>query len=252
MSGLPGQLGLWCGDSGKILGNLHAVQDLGFDYLIARAVIHPHGRIAAYEPANLKQLITDAATINLPVYAWAYIYPTHIDNQIRAIADAVPESCVNLVLDAEVEWEKIPQGAALAHQLVHGIAEAMGHRADLHLSTFCNPESHPLPMTAFLAHCESFMPQSYRIPPTRTQTVLQRTLKQCPPLAVQSLGNLLIPTVNRPEMLAAVAAHPTAFPGANVWLWDGDKQDPGVAGIEGTWMSAIKAFHDAHPTSAPG
>ena len=131
--------------------------------------------------------------------------------------------------DIEGEWESLSGATAPADQLLHGIAEAIGHRSDLHLSSFCNPSSHNLPYAACLAHCQSFMPQSYRIPPTTVETVMTRTLSEDPPLAKRSLGGLLIPTVNRPEMLVAAAGHLDVFDGVNVWLWDGDSEDMGRA-----------------------
>src|SRR5580658_5434508 len=97
-------------------------------------------------------------------------------------------------------------------------------RSDIEQRCICRasttPNLHPLPYAAFLAHCESFMPQVYRVLPTSVNTVMTSTLDQCPPLAHQSLGGSLIATVNRPEMLTAVSAHATSFDGANVWLWD--------------------------------
>jgi len=251
MSDLSNQLGLWCQDTTSVVGHLNDIQVLGFDYLVVRIVYHPHGAsgaTVAYEPSTLKKLIANAATMDqpLPIYAWAYVYPTNIAGQISGIAAAMPANCENLILDAEVEWESLAGGAALAGQLAHGIAEAIDHRADLHLSSFCNPSDHPLPYTAFLAHCQSFMPQAYKIGATSAQTVLGRTLAQAVPVGQQSLGNLIIPTVNVPSMLDLVNRHPDTFSGSNVWLYDGSGGDVGVSGNEDQWTNVIAAFKVAY------
>ena len=245
MSGLVHRLGLWSTSTSELQGHLHAVQSLGFEYVVVRVVYHPNGPAEPYQPDVLKQLVADGATIGLSVYAWAYCYPKDVDQQVKAIAKSLPDPCANLVLDIEGEWEDHDGADASAHQLFHGIAEAIGHRADLHLSSFYNPDRHGLPYAACLAHCQSFMPQSYRVLPTSVETVISRTLAQDPPLAKRSLGRLLVPTVNRPDMLSAVAGHMDVFAGANVWLWDGDEEDMGVRGFEDQWRPAIQEYKAA-------
>ena len=98
MANVQHKLGLWSRDTSALLGKLHAAQRLGFEYVVARVVYHPNGPAEAYQLDALKQLIADASTITLPVYAWAYCYPRNVDQQIAAIAACLPNPCANLVL----------------------------------------------------------------------------------------------------------------------------------------------------------
>ncbi|MEP6754908.1 MAG: hypothetical protein ABJA67_05365 [Chthonomonadales bacterium] len=236
---LAGKLGLWTDSSEKAQGHLHDIQALGFDYLVVRVTHLSNGHAVPHSPATLKQLIKDAATIDLKIACWAYVFPTNIQDQIDGISAALPPEIDNLILDAEVEWEGIPD--ASAHTLMHGIAEATGHHAGLHLSSFCNPVDHPIPYKAFLTHSLSFMPQSYLFPPTSPATILHRTMVQSLPLAQFSLCKQLIPTVNAAPMLQAIKN--PAFKGASVWLWHDDgTDDKGVQGRESIWQPAIDAW----------
>ena len=251
MPGLQKTLGLWVEDTSTVDGHLHDVQNLGFQYLIVRIVYHPNGAggdTVAYQPDTLKSILADAATIDFPVYAWAYVYPQNIDGQVAAITAALPAGCANLVLDAEIEWENVEGSADFADQLAHGIAEATNHQTALHLSSFYAPQLHPtLPWVNFLNHCESFMPQTYRYGATTADTVITRTLAQDPDLAKGSLGGLLVPTSNQPDILQEICANAATFAGANVWLWDGSGGDPGVSGNGDAWSAAIQAFSNAYP-----
>ena len=247
MPNMKNRLGLWSNDTSTLLGNLHGIQSLGVDSLICCLVKHSPPVAFPYQADILHQVIEDAASIGMDVNTWSYGYPDGISQQVQATSAAIPHGVQNHILDMEIEWEG--QSAALADQYAHDLAEMTSHRIALHLSSFCNPSAHPIPYAAFLAHCESLMPQSYLVPPDPpdfASTVLSRTLGECPPLVINSLGGELIATVNCPEMLTAIAhAGPSHFAGANIWLWDGMGGDMGVRGVEGKWASAIAAYKSA-------
>jgi len=228
MSSLKGRAGLWTNSAVKARGHLHDIQALGFDYLTARC-IYKTGTSFAVNPPAL-QLFADGSTINLEMVAWANVYPTGIQGQIDAIRGFFGQvgKCAELILDAEDEWLNQPDSAA--HDLFHGIAEAIDHRANLHLSSFCNPVEHPIPYKAFLSHCPSFMPQVDVFAPTTPETILGRTLGQAQPPVAGRLEHEFLPTVNDSRLLPLVKVGP--FAGANVWLWDGDQLDKGVLGNE--------------------
>jgi|GEM_PF-6376447 len=240
MSSLKGKVGLWTNSAQKARGHLHDIKALGFDYVTTRCIYKTGSGFAVNPPAL--QLFADGSTINLEMVAWAYVYPTGIQDQIDAIKDFFSQvgKCAELILDAEDEWLKQPE--SLAHDLFHGIAEAIGHRANLHLSSFCNPDKHPIPYKAFLSHCSSFMPQAYVFAPTTPATILGRTLGQAQPLVAGTLEHEFLPTVNDSRMLSLVKGGP--FAGANVWLWDGDQQDRGVLGNENDWRPAIASYKE--------
>src|SRR5579862_6867941 len=154
----PGQVGLWVHQAETALNHLHDIYNLGFSYILPK--MWEDGQLYG-DPAAFRQLCADAAGINLAVVPWGYSRPVEIEAQIQIVADHLPANSAGIVLDAEIEWEN-PGVEPLAHQLGHGIAQATGHRAPLHLSSFYAPQLHPqFPYAAFLAHCESFMPQSY-------------------------------------------------------------------------------------------
>src|SRR5579863_7048392 len=247
MSVLDTRLGLWTDDNQSALGHLHDIQALGFEWLAVRAVYHPSLgpplQTQPFQPDAVQQLVKDAATISFPIIAWAYLYPDNIDEQIQVIRQSLPAGCTDLLLDAESEWEQVadPQTRDdTAQALAHGLAEATGHTVALHLSSFYAPDLHPdFPFTAFLAHCQSFMPQSYVVGGTPADLVLQRTLQQSLPLAAATLGKQVIPTVNVPEMLGLV--NRPEFGAANVWLWDTAGGDLGVQDSQAAWSAAIAA-----------
>lgn len=243
---LIGKIGLWLHVTAKALGRLHEIQNMGFDYVIVKISDGPR----AYFPAARKKLCADAATIKLGVVAWAYVYPTNIAATITTIVANLPTSCTDLVLDAELEWEQAGNAAALADQLCHGIAEATGHKVALHLSGLYAPDLHPkFPYAAFLAHCVSFMPQSYAEGSTPVSLVAQRTDDQAKPLAAKALGKCIIPTTNTPGMMTALTRR--GYRSQNVWLWDGvwlpagksrpEGEDMGVMDYTADWTPALAA-----------
>ena len=242
---LIGRIGLWLHVTAKAQGRLHEIQRL-FDYVIVKISDGAH----AYSPDDRKALCAAAASIGLPVVAWAYVYPHDIPGTIQTLVDNLPEGCQDLILDAEVEWETVGNAAALADALCHGFAEATNHRINLHLSGLYTPQMHPaFPYAAFLAHCQSFMPQSYAEGATPVSLVAQRTDDQCRPLAARSLGKLIVPTVNTPGMLTALTRR--GYRSQSVWLWDGvvlppdqtraEGEDMGVDGYQGAWQPALAA-----------
>ena len=232
----PGQIGLWIHRAETALGHLHEISKLGFTYTLPK--MWEDGQFYG-DPAAFRQLASDAAGANLAVVPWGYCRPVEIEAQIQVVADNLPANAAGIVIDAEIEWEKA--GVELvAHQLAHGIAQATGHRAPLHLSSFYAPNLHPqFPYAAFLMHCQSFMPQSYIEGGTPADLVVSRTMTQAYTLAKQA-GRVLIPTVNTPALLPLLRS--AGVRTANVWLWDGDNQDTGVLGRESLWTPAITGF----------
>src|SRR5579883_1116608 len=193
----PGQVGLWIHRTETALNHLHDIQSLGFTYILPK--LWEDGAVYG-DPAAFRQLAADAALIDLPVVPWGYSRPQEIEAQIQVVADHLPANAAGIVIDAEGEWEKAGV-EMLAHQLCHGIAQATGHRAPLHLSSFYAPRLHPqFPYAAFLTHCESFMPQSYVEGGTPPDIVTGRTMVQAYTLAHQC-GRALVPTVNDPALL---------------------------------------------------
>ncbi|HEX5324701.1 MAG TPA: hypothetical protein VFW40_13010 [Capsulimonadaceae bacterium] len=229
----PGLVGLWVHRPETALNHLHEIQSLGFSYILPK--MWEDGALYG-DPAIFRQLVADADSINLGVVPWGYSRPQEIEAQIQVVADHLPASAAGIVLDAEGEWEK-PGVEMLAHQLCHGIAQATGHRAPLHLSSFYAPALHPnFPYAAFLAHCASFMPQSYVEGSTPADLVVGRTMLQAYTLAKQC-GKALVPTVNAPVLLPLLRT--AGVTSTNVWLWDGDSEDAGVQGRESVWQPAV-------------
>ena len=229
------RIGLWAHFTPRVLGHLHEIRDLGFDYLVVKIA----DRTSAYHAGSLHQLTLDAASIGFPLVAWAYVYPDNIDAQIAALQNNIPPGVTDLILDAEVEWEHDLQAAATAEALCHGFAEATNHQVAMHLSGFYASDFHPqFPYDAFLAHCASWMPQAYQFAGTSVATVMDRVNNQAVPLAQKSLEQALVVTVNTPDMLTAAAG---GFNALNVWLWDGDGQDLGVDGRQQLWSDTIAA-----------
>ncbi len=244
MRPLAEKFGIWTNVTDAVLGHLHEIQGLGFDYLVVRVVHREGTSTVPHSPAAFERILTDAATIGLKVIGWAYVFPDNIQAQINGIAAALPAGIDHLILDAEVEWEH--KSADDAHALMHGLALATGHRVSFHLSGFCNPIDHPIPLEAFLSHCQSFMPQAYHIGSTPTSKVMDRVRTQCKGPAANSLGKQLIPTINAPEMLPLMKDRD--FAGVNVWLWHDDPlppqpvDDKGVQNREALWTPVIADY----------
>ncbi len=254
MSSLEGRFGVWTNVTEAALGHLHEVQGLGFDYLVVRVVHREGSTTVPHSPQSLKQLLFDAKTIGLKVIAWAYVFPNNIQVQIDGIAAALPEGIDHLILDAEDEWHNAD--TSVVDELFHGIAEATGHRVNLHLSSYCNPDDHNIPVDAMLAHCQSFMPQAYHIGNTPISRIMMRVQDQCVGPASRSLGGQLIPTINAPEMLPQMKNK--QFMGVNVWLWHDDPlppqplDDKGVQNREALWTPVIQdytAWRTANPAT---
>lgn len=231
-----GKVGLWTHFTPKAIGHLKEICDLGFDYLIVKVA---DGR-SAYHPDAFHRLAAEAASLGLPLAAWAYVYPDHCDEQVKILKESLPKGVTELVLDAEVEWEQNIHAFQTAGDFCHAIAAATGHKVQLHLSSFYASDFHHLfPYESFLGHCASWMPQAYQVAGTTVETVIQRVESQALPLAQISLDRSLIPTVNSPAMLRA--ASDAGFHSLSVWLWDGDGQDLGVKGRQQMWADAIAA-----------
>lgn len=233
-----GQVGLWIHQAETALGKLHDIAALGFAWIAPKMLEDGslYGDVAAF-----KQLCADAATIGLPVVPWGYSRPREIDAQIAVVSANLPTNAAGIIIDAEVEWET-GGSFALAHQLCHGIAEAIEHRAPLHLSSFYDPALHPqFPYTAFLTHCQSFMPQSYVEGGTPASLVIGRTMLSAYTLASQS-GRALVPTVNTISLLPLLKK--AGDYGCSVWLLDGDPgtSDAGVIGFEDAWKAALAVY----------
>jgi hypothetical protein len=248
---LRNSLALWVNDTSTVVGRLHDVATLGFDRLIVCIVKHaPAPTAYAYQPSNLAQILHDAPSVGLSVDAWFYGYPTGIEQQVATIAAILNQypQIENAIADFEVEWERASGDAGgPADQFFHGLADATARRVALHLSSFDNPDDHPLPYARLLTHCASLMPQAYQVDGTPIPLVMSRTLGQCAPLAHASLGGAMIGTANTPAGLAAIAAAgPSSFEAANVWCWDGDTGanvvDIGIRGREASWADAIRAY----------
>lgn len=233
-----GQIGLWIHRAETALGHLHEIQALGFTWIAPKMWEDGslYGDVAAF-----KQLVAASATINLPVLVWGYSRPQEIDAQIAVVSENLPAGCAGIVIDAEVEWERAGTDV-LAHQLCHGIAESIGHRCPLHLSTFYAPMLHPqFPYAAFLTHCASFMPQSYIEGQAPADLVVQRTMGQAYTIAKQS-GRALVPTVNDPALLPFLRN--AGIRAANVWLWESEPgdSDEGVQDHESAWQGPVATF----------
>lgn len=238
----PGTMGLWVHRGETALGHLHEIQSLGFSYILPK--MWEDGQLYG-DVAAFKQLVADAATICLGVLPWGYSRPQEIDAQIAVVSENLPASALGVTIDAEAEWEK-PGTSVLAHQLCHGIAEGIGHRCPLHLSSFYAPLLHPqFPYAAFLTHCASFAPQSYVEGGTPADVIIGRTMLQAYTLANQC-GRALIPTVNDPALLPLLKQ--AGDHAASIWLYDGDPNGPdsdyGVRGREHAWRAALGAFKD--------
>jgi len=237
----PGCIGLWVHETGSAEGNLHAIQSMGFDYLALKVADGPEPFPAA-DSDILDRVAEDAGSIRLPLVTWSYNYPDRISAQIEILRRRIPSTVQDHIIDAESEWEN--EGLADAAQaLCHGLAEATGHRVALHLSSFYDPQLHALfPYAAFLSHCNSFMPQSYVEGQTPASLVVQRTITSAKETADRA-GRSIVPTVNRPDLLAMFAT--AGIRSANVWLWDGGGGDAGVSGQADSWLPAVRRFKEA-------
>ncbi len=240
-------LGLWVHQTRLALGKLHAIQALDFDYLVVKIA---DGR-NPYQPTSLIDLRSGAASIGMPLVAWAFVYPALVDAQVKTIVAACREGKYrDLVLDMEDAWEA-PGSANAARELLGDIKAALPN-VRLHLSTFYALSKHPLfPFATCMTLCDSFMPQAYRKGLGKTAAeVWSETVDEYERLHWHSIT--VVPTVDTPDVLETIAAnnHKGANSGAraaSVWLWDGDgsnigDSDLGVAGQEKLWIPAIQAF----------
>ena len=236
-------LGVWVHDTATAQNNLHRMADLGFDYVSLKI----SDGTTAYDPAALRQVACDiaAARLDLPLVAWSYCYPDNIQSQIDVIVKHLAViGASDLILDAEAEWEGADP--SLATLLAHGIAVATGHKVTLHLSSFYWPSAHPsFPYDAFIEHCATWMPQSYKeSADADLATILARTTEGALSVGGASLDRATVPTVNRPEVLTAIGADYDAM---SVWLWRADAGDTtdldeGVWGHGAEWETAIAAW----------
>ena len=99
------KLGIWSADTANVVGSLHAIADLDFQYLAARVVEHSKtGPTIPYKPVAFARVLHEASIINFPVVAWAYVYP-HLDisEQIQVISSCLLPGCPDLILDGLVE-----------------------------------------------------------------------------------------------------------------------------------------------------
>ena len=231
------RIGLWIHNSASAIGHLHEIQSYGFDYICIKIADGAQG----YHPADAKQLSKDAENIEFPIMSWSYIYPW-VDpyNQVSAIKENLPHGCIDIILDAEGEWEN-NQGATHAISLIAEIKKQIPN-AQLWLSSFYCPSLHAqFPWKEFMAVCVGFMPQAYQEGSTPEDTIKGR-MKYSPFFE----GKKIIPTVNTPRMLDILQSN---FNELNVWLWDGTGiensqmknpgEDEGVRGLHGLWKSEI-------------
>lgn len=238
-------IGIWSHRTELLLGHLHAIHGTPTGKLFDYAAIKIADSSHAFDPGPIPQLVHDAASINLPLVAWAYVYPDNPAAEAAAIIKVIPAGVRDVVLDAEIEWEdyaKAHGGQATAAAIKALCAPLVAAGLRLHLSTFWSPALHPsFPWRAFMQYCHALMPQCYLEPGgTRTPgSILSGSLSECRQYVAVTSGQSIVPTVNQTAFLPKLKA--LGIHGFNVYAWD----DDGDAEVEShftAWAAAVKAF----------
>ena len=242
---MSGKIGLWIHNPSTALGQLHAIQAIGFDYVCVKISDGTN----VYHAAETAQLVKDANSIGLGVVAWHYARPADITAQIAVVQSALPNGVTNIILDAEVEWETYANShgttgvSVVVAQLVSGIARATS--ANLHLSSFWSPKLHSsFPFASFVHSCVSWQPQAYKEPgSTRTtQSILDNSLFEGGKLVNTKTGQSVIPTINDIAFVPLLKA--AGVKSFNVWDWDPKYGDAMVSDNRQSWTEAISKFRE--------
>src|SRR6185312_4472483 len=127
---MSGRIGVWVHVTETMTGHIHDIQAAGFDYILLKIADGSAGA-NTYHLAALQRIVHDAATVNIPLVAWAYVTPTDIPGQVAAILKALPAGVNDLVLDAEIEFEQAAApggslGPATTIMRIHQLCRAIG------------------------------------------------------------------------------------------------------------------------------
>jgi|SRR6185312_12086850 len=245
---MSGRIGVWVHVTETMTGHIHDIQAAGFDYILLKIADGSAGA-NTYHLAALQRIVHDAATVNIPLVAWAYVTPTDIPGQVAAILKALPAGVNDLVLDAEIEFEQAAApggslGPATTIMRIHQLCQALlaGRKGlRLHLSSFWSTKFHAsLPFRTFAQHCATLQPQCYLETGSRSaHEILDGALTQWGALVTKG-KNAVLPTINNTQFVPILKAKQfTAF---NVYCFDPKDGDAEVGAHLATWKAAIAQF----------
>ena len=127
----------------------------GIETLIIKAA---DGAIVWPQFAKYAKAFKDAG---LRVVAWSYIYAVNLPQAAQALCAAVDVGADGLVIDAEVEFEKVGKGATLARELCQLIRDK-AKNIPIGYTSFGLPNLHSLfPYQEFSVGTDFVMPQLY-------------------------------------------------------------------------------------------
>jgi hypothetical protein len=112
--------------------------------------------------ANFRALAGPCRQAGLMLMPWGYVYPPDRTAVGELVAEALADSGqATYILDAEIEFDQAPNGAADAQALIAAVRQAApGVR--LGYTSWGWPDQHPaFPWRAFQEGCDFFLPQVY-------------------------------------------------------------------------------------------
>jgi len=108
-------------------------------------------------------LVTLAHAVGLKIFGWAYSYGSDVPGEINVAINALNLGADGFIIDAESEYEVLPNNDAAAAQYCQGIRAAYPTRFLAH-APFPIISSHPgFPYKTFGTNCDAVMPQAYWI-----------------------------------------------------------------------------------------
>jgi hypothetical protein len=106
-------------------------------------------------------LIQRAHAAGLKIFAWAYVYGANVQGEINVALNALSLGADGFIIDAEGEYERLPNNAAVAEQYCQAIRAAYPNRFLAHAPFPIISYHRAFPYVTFGKYCDAVMPQAY-------------------------------------------------------------------------------------------
>lgn len=106
-------------------------------------------------------LITRAHNAGLKIFGWAYVYGNNVQGEINVALNALNLGADGFIIDAETEYEVLPNNSVAATQYCQAIRAAYPDRFLAHAPYPIISAHSGFPYVAFGRYCDAVMPQAY-------------------------------------------------------------------------------------------
>lgn len=106
-------------------------------------------------------LIQRARAAGLKIFGWAYVYGNNVQGEINVALNALSLGADGFIIDAEAEYERLPNNAAVAEQYCQAIRAAYPNRFLAHAPFPIISYHRAFPYVTFGKYCDAVMPQAY-------------------------------------------------------------------------------------------